>query len=76
MSKKYTFEGWRTVVVKQHFEIEANSQEEANAKILELHNNYELEGQWFDYDTNSMNEVESPDFYDEDDNLVVENLTK
>ena len=72
MSKTYTFQGWRTVVVKQSFEIEAKSQEEANAKIQELHSNYALEGQWFDYNTNDISEVESPDFYDEDDNLVEE----
>ena len=73
MTKKYNFTGWRTVVIKQHFEIEANSQEEANAKLWDMQNNFELDGQWFDYQTNKIKgDDEQPDFYDDDDEFVEE----
>jgi hypothetical protein len=68
----YTFTGWRQVVVEQSFDIEADSQEEANQKIWKLQNEYELENQWFDYTTNSIKGDANIDFYDEDDNLVEE----
>jgi len=71
--KKYNFDGWRTVTIKQTFSIEADSQEEANAKLWEMHNNRELDGQWYDYQTNKIKgDEEAPDFYDADDNLVEE----
>jgi hypothetical protein len=70
----YTFTGWRQVVVEQSFDIEADSQEEANQKIWKLQNEYELENQWFDYATNSIKGDANIDFYDEDDNLVEETV--
>ena len=68
----YTFTGWRQVVIKQSFDIEADSQQEANQKLFELQNDYELEDQWFDYNTNSIKGDMDCDFYDDADNLVEE----
>lgn len=68
----FTFEGWRQVTIKQSFEIEADSKEEAVQQLFELQNNYELEDQWFDYNTNKIKGDFDIDFYDEDDNLLVE----
>jgi hypothetical protein len=68
----YTFTGWRQVVIKQSFDIEADSQEEANQLLFEQQNNYELEDHWFDYTTNSIKGDLDIDFYDKDDNLVEE----
>jgi hypothetical protein len=69
----YTFTGWREVVIKQSFDIEADSQEEANQLLWELHNSYELDAEWFDYTTNKIKgDDQSPDFYDSEDNLVEE----
>lgn len=70
----YTFTGWRQVVIEQSFDIEAESQEEANQKLLELQNAYELEEQWFDYNTNTIKGNMDIDFYDAEDNLVEEAL--
>ena len=69
----YWFTGWRQVVIKQSFDIEANSQEEANELIWELQNNYELNKDWFDFTTNKIADGDdSPDFYDSENNLVEE----
>lgn len=70
----YTFTGWRQVVIEQSFDIEAESQEEANQKLLELQNAYKLEEQWFDYNTNTIKGNMDIDFYDTEDNLVEEAL--
>jgi hypothetical protein len=67
---KHTFTGWKTYVIKQEFVIEADTPEQARALLLEAEENYELEQQWLDYDTNKITVVETPDFYDENDNLV------
>jgi len=69
----YWFTGWRQVVVKQSFDIEADSQEEANELIWELQNNCELDQYWFDFTTNKIKgDGDGPDFYDSEDNLVEE----
>ena len=69
----YNFEGWRTITIKQSFSVEADSQAEANAKLWEMQNTRELDGKWYDYQTNEIKgDDEAPDFYDADDNLVEE----
>ncbi len=73
--KDYNYEGWRTVTIKQYFTVKANSQAEANAKLWEMQNDYELEDEWFDYQSNKIKgSDEAPDFYDADDNLVEETV--
>ena len=49
MTKKYRIEGWASFSIKQYFDVEADSQEEANKKIWQLQRNYELDRQWLDY---------------------------
>jgi len=68
----FTYTGWRTVVLKQSFEIEANTQEEANAILWKRQENFELGEQWFDLSTAEIKVVsdEEPDFYDNNDDLV------
>ena len=69
----YNYTGWRTITIKQSFSIDADSQAEANAKLWEMQNNFELDGEWFDMETSKIKGAdEEPDFYDEDDNLVIE----
>ena len=68
---KFTFTGWRTVVIKQHFEIEADTQEQANAKLWEMQDDFELDAEWFDLSTAKIKgSDEDPDFYDAEDELV------
>ena len=68
---KHTFTGWKTLVIKQEFVIEADTVEQARAMLLEAEANYELTDQWLDFDTNKIKETdEAPDFYDENDELV------
>ena len=67
---KHTFTGYKTFVIKQQFVIEADSAEEAKEILLEQEANYELDEQWLDYSTNKIKSDETPDFYDDYDNLV------
>ena len=68
----FSFTGWRTVVIKQSFEIEADTQEEANAKLWELQDGYDLDAEWFDLTTAKIKgSDEDPDFYNEEDELVL-----
>lgn len=68
---QFDYTGWRTVVIKQHFTIEADSKEEADSKLWELQNDMELDSQWFDLSTAKIKgSDEDPDFYDDEDELV------
>ena len=66
----FSFTGYKTIVIKQGFDIEASTKEEAMAKLLEMEDDGDLNGEWFDFDTANIESPESPDFYDEDDELV------
>lgn len=67
---KHTFTGWKTFVIKQQFEIEADTLEDAKEILLTQESDYELDEHWLDYNTNKIKSTEWPDFYDENDNLV------
>lgn len=66
----YTFTGWKTFVVKQTFEIEAESKQEAIDLLLELDQSYGLDERFLDFNTNKISSPEKADFYDDEDELV------
>ena len=68
---KFSFTGWRTVVIKQSFEIEAVTQQQANAILWEQQDNFDLDQEWFDLSTAKIKGTdEDPDFYTDQDDLV------
>jgi hypothetical protein len=69
---EYTFIGYKTFVVKQHFTIEADSEAEAIEQLWEAESSYGLDEHWLDYQTNKCSACEQPDFYDANDNKIEE----
>ncbi len=68
---KFRYTGWRTVVLKQSFEIEADTEEQARALLWQQQDGFELDPQWFDLSTARIKgSDEDPDFYDKNDDIV------
>ena len=67
--KTYYYDGWGTFTIKQSFEVEADSQKEADEKIWEQENSYEIQGRWLDYTTNKIKGSHDVDFFREDDGV-------
>ncbi len=67
--KTFNFQGYKTIVIKEGFDVKANTQAQAIEILKKKDENGELDGQWFNWNETDWNEIsEPPDFYCSDSN--------